>query len=98
MVKFPCRCNKCRGRKTLSKHPDDYQRDRYKTCSCGGHFVVDTHRRTREHKRAKCGCDALPFPHRKASSVFCIAHPVGPSDADYEQRYGDHYKYAANEC
>ncbi len=89
MTKYPCRCSKCRALKTLSMHPDEYKRNRFKKCWCGGDFVVDTYRRHEEHKKVICKCDGLSFPHRAGSSVWCKQHKTGPTEEDYRSRYGE---------
>ena len=62
---FPCRCKRCRSRKSFRRHPDDYRVP--KRCSCGGEFSVDSYRMVKEHKRTLCHCDAYWFPHRVGS-------------------------------
>lgn len=65
---FPCRCSnrKCRARRTLRKHPDDYvQRARVKCYHCeDGELKLDTYRQKTEHKKTRCVCDAFHYPHR----------------------------------
>ena len=62
---YPCRCRRCRKRRTLNKHPDDYvQRSRVLCYHCDGELRLDAHRQTKEHKRTRCKCDAYWFPHR----------------------------------
>ena len=73
MAKFPCRCNKkdCRRRKTLPKHPGEY--DTPKFCECGGEFKLDKFRTStkgNKEKQAKdrgavCNCDGRPLVHRR---------------------------------
>lgn len=66
---YPCRCKKCRGRKTFRKHPLDYVRE--PKCSCGGSYSVDSYRQNTEHRRVLCHCDAYWFPHRQGSGNCC---------------------------
>lgn len=63
---FPCRCSRCRARRTFRKHPDSYPTPP-PHCSCGGTFAVDTFRLRKEHKKYKCTCDLWWFPHRIGS-------------------------------
>lgn len=44
--------------------------------------------RTRTGVFKTCHCDGLHHPHRSGSDVFCINHPHGPTDSDFEARYG----------
>lgn len=82
MTRYPCRCSKCRARKTLAMSPDWYEQP--PTCSCGGVYKVDTYRRKIERKKYNCGCDGYPWqatngPHRKGS-LHC-AYYRGPATA-----------------
>lgn len=88
MLRYPCRCRKCGARKTLAKHPDLYLLRRFAKCACGGDMYADHYRRKKEHKRTRCNCDGLSFPHRKACTVWCKNHLTGPTEADWERRYG----------
>lgn len=63
MRKYPCRCRRCRTRRTFAKHPEVYRRT--PLCSCGGVYIVDSFRKKKEHKKYRCTCGELPFPHRK---------------------------------
>jgi hypothetical protein len=66
---YPCRCKRCRGRKTFKRHPADYKVQ--KRCSCGGEYSVDSYRLRKEHKLTLCHCEAYWFPHRRGSGT-CI--------------------------
>lgn len=81
----PCRCNKCRGRKTLRKHPDLYERRHHVKCSCGGEFKVDTYRMSKENKNP-CKCDGYWFPHRKGSK-WCIHNKRELSEEEHIERF-----------
>ena len=61
--KYPCHCKRCRTRRTFSKHPEFYRRN--PTCPCGGTYTVDIFRRKKEHRKYRCLCGELPFPHRR---------------------------------
>lgn len=63
---YQSRCQKCRGRRTLAKHPNDYLRAP-KCKSCGGMMVADSYRILIEmpaKKLSKCYCDGYPFIHQ----------------------------------
>lgn len=64
---YPVRCTRCRGRRTLAKHPDSYIIVRYTTCGCGGNLILDSYRYSgNEKKKASvCLCDGWWFPHTK---------------------------------
>lgn len=86
--KYRCGRRGCRKIYHLPKPPEAYKIT--KKCSCGGnlHYYAD---RERNRKR-NCRCDGLPWsmaggPHHKGSSVWCIHHPTGPTDEDFEDRY-----------
>lgn len=80
---YPCRCSKCRARKTFRKHPESYRHTPH--CYCGGTYAVDQYRLHKEHKRVKCNCDLWWFPHRIGSHKQAIAR----FEAEYEARYGE---------
>ena len=56
-MRHPCRCRGCKGRKTLTKHPDQYIRP--PVCSCGrSDWAVDHYRMRvgpKENKLCHCG-------------------------------------------
>lgn len=81
---WPCRCQRCRGRKTLSKHPDLYVRP--PKCQCGGLLRPDMHRKKKEHLNV-CRCLGYWFPHRPGGGVWCEQHPTGPTEQHYQERY-----------
>lgn len=62
-----CRCSKCRHRKSFYKHPERYSKP--KKCTCGGLYIIDVYRNTKENK-TPCTCDGWWFPHR-LGSVGC---------------------------
>lgn len=68
---YPCRCRKCRARRTLRQHPDNYVRRHFAVCyNCGADaLALDTYRQQKEHKRTRCRCDAYHFPHRHDPNV-----------------------------
>lgn len=78
---YPCRCSRCRTRRTFRKHPESY-RD-VPRCSCGGEFHVDQYRLRKEHKRVKCNCDLWWFPHRRGSHRQAEQYLM----REYEDRY-----------
>lgn len=68
---YQCRCSKCRTRKTLPKHPEDYKIIKFISCCCGGVFLVDSYRNSgKERKKNKtCNCGNWWFPHKE--SIEC---------------------------
>lgn len=88
-MSYPYRCTRttCRKRVTLPRRKEDYVRE--PRCRvCGGSINLDKHVRPRD-RALTCRCDAFPFPHRAASSPFCVDHPTGPTVADWDYYYGD---------
>lgn len=90
---FPCRCKRCRSRRSFKRRPDDYRVP--KRCSFGGEFSVDSYRLKKEHRRTLCHCDAYWFPHRQGSgdcrqvvevSVVINLAEVDNVFADFEMR------------
>lgn len=86
MPRFKYRCGRrgCRKVYTLSQPPAAYRVE--KRCSCGGtlhDYSIDRKR----NKARTCGCDGLPFPHKKGSDVWCRHHATGPSEEDYLMRH-----------
>jgi hypothetical protein len=80
------RCRKCRARRTLPQHPDEYLR-KPPRCRCcrGREYTVDAHRTHKEPGRggraraATCypgrgGCNNYSFPHRRGSG-YCYHNP-----------------------
>jgi len=66
---YQSRCQKCRGRRTLAKHPNDYLRAP-KCKSCGGMMIADAYRIRVEMPMKSillCDCDAYHFPHQVGS-------------------------------
>ncbi len=41
-----------------------------------------------QEKESTCYCNALVYPHRAGSVVWCEQHSTGPTDKDFEERYG----------
>lgn len=74
------RCRKCRGRRTLSRHPDEYLRKppRCRTPGCKSHdYTVDTYRTRRERgpkAPRPCRCYNYSFPHRRSGGYCCHNH------------------------
>lgn len=71
----PCRCKKCRARRSLRQKPDEYLRPP-KCKSCGNNtWVIDVYRFRKEMSSSRvCGCSGYWFPHRRGSK-FCFHHP-----------------------
>jgi hypothetical protein len=84
-LKYRCGRAGCRKVHTLSKAPGEYRTER--KCSCGG-TLHDYSMDRRRNKARTCGCDGLPYPHKKGSDVWCPHHPTGPTEEDFEMRYG----------
>jgi len=42
----------------------------------------------KKNKERMCDCGNPPYPHRKASSVWCMQHPTGPTEEDYKNEFG----------
>ena len=87
------RCGHCRMRKVLARELWEYsQPPKCEICNVVG-WVIDMTRykefKTKTGSYAVCRCDGLHHEHRPGSSVWCIEHKVGPSEADYIDRYGE---------
>ena len=37
-----------------------------------------------KNKKTVCRCGGAPYPHREGSVVWCMHHPTGPTEEDYE--------------
>lgn len=78
-AQYPCRCSRCRKRKTLPRHPNNYVRQQPICWFCGyRNWIVDRFRRHREHQKYACDCrgiegiyDFKGAPHRRGS-LFCV--------------------------
>lgn len=86
------RCGQCHARRSLKRELWQYERPP-KCRRCGTvDWRIDM-ARTREYLEGRgvfdtCYCDGLPHPHRTGSSVWCNAHPTGPTESDFIERYG----------
>lgn len=88
---YPCRCSKCKSRRTLAKLPHQYIIQWHAQCKlpgCDGVMRVDWHRKNKEHKKNLCSCIGYSFKHRKGGGVWCEQHSTGPTNQDYIDRYG----------
>lgn len=89
----PCRCKKCKRRKTLKRHPDNYVI--VPKCSCGNNtWNIDNYRIKVEYKNSrinKCYCFVYKFPHRKSSGYCVHGKLFDQSDEDqYKQLFYRH--------
>lgn len=76
----------CDARNALTKPIEKYTRKpRCKSCGHPLSGYVDRWQK-RKNREATCICDGLSYPHLAGSSVWCVQHPHGPSDADHTQR------------
>ncbi len=81
------RCGYCRHRKALAKELWLYLRP--PKCICGRvDWRMDMGRYNdwlnKRHAYALCRCSAAPFPHKPTISVWCVKHPTGPSEDDWQ--------------
>lgn len=78
-----CRKSKCGKRATLKK----FVNLENVVCGvCGGPVRSDEKNRRNEMAKADtCYCSGLPFPHKKATILGCINHPLDPEDWTKEQ-------------
>ena len=83
---FPCRCQHCRARRTLSMPPQHYVRPL--RCACGSRdWSIDAYRKRSEHRRSNCDCSGYTFLHRRGSR-WC-EHSTNPTmQADVLARFG----------
>lgn len=82
---YRCSRKACRARITFKRPIEDYARSK-KCPACGGETLKKTNDKQR-NKRNKCTCDGWLFPHHKGTSVWCVHHPVGPTEEDFVDRY-----------
>lgn len=68
-MKTHTRCQQCRARRALPKHPDEYRI--LPKCRVCGHrgFTVDAYRMAGKDKTTTCHLDCRHYPHRLGSSV-----------------------------
>lgn len=91
MSRLHCRCRKCRTRRVLPKHPDEYARGRLPSCEvCGARdYHPDKWMNARDTSKTSCTCAGYWFPHRKGS-LFCWYRDDGsdryPGDSDFMDR------------
>ena len=76
---YRCTTSKCRARRTLPKHIEEY-RNR-PVCACGGNLHRDKWQRGYDRKRA-CRCGEVHYPHN-TSHTGC-AHYTGTRDLQHE--------------
>lgn len=86
-------CRKCRSKRSLNKALEDYTR--IPKCHCGASEWRLDKSRVKAWVRDKdpyngCLCTALPYPHRKGSSVWCVHSKRQPTEEDHKQRYDNH--------
>ena len=55
----PCRCSRCRGRRSFHMNPLDYKVR--PTCPCGGYYTLDAYRKRIETKLGRCGCSGYSW-------------------------------------
>lgn len=93
----PAKGQQCDARRALPRRVEEYIR-KPKCKQCGAYLSYEDkwQRRKNRDKDNLCWCDGLPFtPHRKASTVWCMSHPTGPTEKDYLERYGGGYEEEA---
>jgi DNA-directed RNA polymerase subunit RPC12/RpoP len=85
-MKRPHRCMNCGTHFVLKKIHTHYA-TRRRCPFCRSHRIYyDSYEWKRRVARRKhtCTCSGLHFPHRRASSVWCMNHPTGPTEEDYK--------------
>lgn len=95
MILYRCKRSKngqqCDTRNALPRAIEKYKRKpRCKGCRRPLTGYVDRWQR-RANRSNTCNCNGLPYPHRGGSSVWCMQHPTGPAERDYQDRYGHHH-------
>jgi hypothetical protein len=86
---YRCTKSSCRQRRTLKRPIEQYVREP-RCLACGGRLSYDPEPK-RRHNQEKCVCDGYHFPHRRGTEPWCRYAKKGPSDKDYEERYGSSY-------
>jgi hypothetical protein len=90
-MSYNYRCTRrreCGARKTLRQPIERYHRR--PVCPACGRDTLKTvnDKEKSRNRRRKCTCDGYPFPHHKGTEPWCIHALRGPTDEDYEGRYG----------
>jgi hypothetical protein len=86
-MSVPCRCSRCRTRRSLRHSPGWYIRQpRCKVC--GGKLSIDTYRAKGKEKRPACNCGGLPFPHRHSSFGCLDQSPAAHFHSRWRQEEG----------
>lgn len=87
------RCGQCNARRSLKREIWQYIRPpKCRTCGAADwRFDMQRYKefKTRTGVFDTCYCNNVSYPHRKASTVWCIEHPTGPTEADYTERHGE---------
>ena len=77
---------KCGARKTLKKRIEEYVR-RPRCPGCGKDTLKFDPYKKPYNTKNKCSCDGISFPHRKGTEPWCIHAKLGPTEADWKERY-----------
>ena len=71
-MKTHTRCQHCRARRALPKHPDEYQiLPKCRVCGRRG-YTVDKYRQAGKDVSITCHRDCCHYPHRLGSSVCAM--------------------------
>ena len=83
-MSYHYRCSKANCRKRVALPASHLAA---KCPGCG----LDTLKRDKAHERESrsnvCQCDAMYYPHRKGSFIFCIHYAGEITDQDYQEFY-----------
>lgn len=83
----PCRCWRCNGRRTLSRHPSLYVRaPRCRACGTPSLYVCRDRLPDRWGRRLGCNCGGYHFKHRRGSK-YCEFNPR--FDVSWTERYDE---------
>ena len=85
---FLYRCRNCSKREAKKKRVEEYKRVQ-KCKDCGHELRYLDKWQMKKNKETTCKCDGVSYPHRIGSIVWCKFHKTGPSEKDYQDRYGD---------
>lgn len=53
---------------------------------CKGNLTLDKTKRKADKIRT-CRCDGYSYPHRSGTEPWCNQAKIGPTEADFEERY-----------
>jgi len=92
MYKYRCKKrlsngSQCDTRRSLKKKVEQYKR-KPKCFNCGSTLKYIDKSSRGKFNHIICLCGDPHYPHREGATIWCKHHPIGPTEKDYEERYG----------